>query len=124
MFLVLYDAEKSYVNAGMPEKKLVRHRHFYRQSTSSVRHRHSGIKVSPVPLVTDSPALPAQLMLSTDLPHVFARVSPCLCLPTFQLLFLRYILILERYSDELLRETEQFTMYILYQMVSELSTKK
>jgi hypothetical protein len=32
-------------NAG---EKLVRHRHFYRQSTSSVRHRYSGIWVSPV----------------------------------------------------------------------------
>jgi|688.fasta_scaffold384422_2 hypothetical protein len=38
-----------YRNAG---EKLVRHRHFYRQSISSVRHRHSGTRVSPVPLVT------------------------------------------------------------------------
>ncbi len=34
-------------------EKLVRHRLFSRQSTSSVRHRHSGIGVSPVPLVTE-----------------------------------------------------------------------
>jgi hypothetical protein len=29
------------------------HRHFFRLSTGSVRHRHSGIRASPVPLVTD-----------------------------------------------------------------------
>jgi hypothetical protein len=49
MLLVLYDVEKSYVNAG---EKLVWHRHFYRQSASSV-HWHFGIWVSSVPLVTD-----------------------------------------------------------------------
>ncbi len=53
-------------------------------------------------LVRHCPAL-----LSTDLPHVFARVSACLCLPTFQVVVLRCILMLERDSDELLRETEQ-----------------
>ncbi len=34
-------------------KNSIRHRHFYRYVTASVRHRHSGIRVSPVPLVTD-----------------------------------------------------------------------
>jgi hypothetical protein len=47
-------------DAGMPVKKLVRHRHFYRQSNASVLHRHSGIRMSPVPLwVSISPALPS-----------------------------------------------------------------
>ncbi len=40
-------------NAGIPGKRLVRHRHFYSYSTVSVRHRHSGIRVSAVSLVTD-----------------------------------------------------------------------
>ncbi len=51
---------------GMPEcrKKLVRHQNFYSSgsnSTSSVRHWHSGIRVSPVPLHWSriSPALPS-----------------------------------------------------------------
>jgi hypothetical protein len=45
-------------DAGMPVKKLVRHRHFYRQSNASVLHRHSGIRMSPVLLVVSiSPAL-------------------------------------------------------------------
>ncbi len=51
------DASKCRI-APPPRKKLVRHRHFYRQSTASVRHRHSGIRVSPVPLlVTDLPGI-------------------------------------------------------------------
>jgi hypothetical protein len=37
-------------NAG---KKLVWHQHFYWLSTVSIRYQHSGIRVSPVPLVTD-----------------------------------------------------------------------
>jgi hypothetical protein len=37
----------------MPENKLNRHRLFYRLSTASVRHRHSGIGFNPEPLVTD-----------------------------------------------------------------------
>ncbi len=46
------DTDRSLVNAGIPEagKKLVRYWHFSRQS---VRHRYSGIRVSPVTLVTD-----------------------------------------------------------------------
>jgi hypothetical protein len=40
-------------NAGMLGKRIIRHRHLYDKSTVSVRHRHSGIRVSPVPLVTD-----------------------------------------------------------------------
>jgi hypothetical protein len=49
VLLVLYDVEKSYVNGGMQEcrRKLSPASAFYRQSTSSVRHRHSGIRVSP-----------------------------------------------------------------------------
>jgi hypothetical protein len=44
-------------DAGMPVKKLVRPRHFYRQSNASDLHRHSGIRVSPAPLVVSiSPA--------------------------------------------------------------------
>jgi hypothetical protein len=53
VLLVLYAVEKiscKYRNAG---EKLVRHWHFYRQSTSLVRRRHSGIRVCPVTLVTD-----------------------------------------------------------------------
>ncbi len=34
-------------------KNLVRHRHFSSQSTASVRHRHSGLRVNQAPLVTD-----------------------------------------------------------------------
>ncbi len=32
-------------NAGMPVNKLVRHRHFYRQSNASVLHRHFGLRI-------------------------------------------------------------------------------
>ncbi len=32
-------------NVGMPRKKFVWHRHFYRQSTQSIRHRHSSTMV-------------------------------------------------------------------------------
>ncbi len=34
-------------NAGIPGKRIVRHRHFYGLSTVSVRQRHFGIGVSP-----------------------------------------------------------------------------
>jgi hypothetical protein len=40
-------------NAENAGKKLVRHQNFFWSSTSSVWHRHSGIRVTPVPLVTD-----------------------------------------------------------------------
>jgi hypothetical protein len=41
------------VNAGMPEKNLIQHRHFRQYSTESVWHQYSSILVSPVPMVTD-----------------------------------------------------------------------
>jgi len=34
-------------NAGIPGKRIVRHRHFYGLSTVSVRQRHFGVGVSP-----------------------------------------------------------------------------
>jgi hypothetical protein len=34
-------------------KKIVLHRHFHQYSSESVRHRYSGVRVSPVPLVSD-----------------------------------------------------------------------
>ena len=40
-------------NAGLLRKWIVRHQHFYGKLTVSVQHRHSGIRVSVVPLVTD-----------------------------------------------------------------------
>ncbi len=52
---LLCGVKKSYGNAEMYRKikKLVRHRYFNRLSAASVRNLHSGIRVSPVPLVTD-----------------------------------------------------------------------
>jgi hypothetical protein len=47
-------------NAGMPIKSSVRHRKFSVSLRRLVRHRHSGIMVSPVPLVTDQ-SVSAQL---------------------------------------------------------------
>jgi hypothetical protein len=54
VLLVLYDVEKSNAIAGMPDcwRKFSPASALYWQSTSSVWHRHSGIRVSPVPLVT------------------------------------------------------------------------
>ncbi len=40
-------------NAGKLQKRLVGYRYFFRYSTVSIRHRHSGFRISQVPLVTD-----------------------------------------------------------------------
>jgi hypothetical protein len=54
------DGTSKFQNARMPGKRLIRHQHLYGKSTVSVPHRHSGIRVSPVPLVTDKSGI-AQL---------------------------------------------------------------
>ncbi len=56
-------------NAG---KKLVRHRHFFRKSIASVRHRHSGIRVSPEALATDESGI-VQLCLFALVTEFFLR---------------------------------------------------
>ncbi len=48
------------INGGLPIKSSVRHRQFSVSLQRLVRHRHSGIMVSPVPLVTDQ-SVSAQL---------------------------------------------------------------
>jgi len=49
------------LNSGMPEKRLIPASSFFRLvNCVSVRHRHSGIRNSPVPLVTDQSGI-AQL---------------------------------------------------------------
>ncbi len=45
VIFLLYDIKKSYVNARMPEKKVVRHWHFFRYSAPLVWHWQSGIRV-------------------------------------------------------------------------------
>jgi hypothetical protein len=46
-----------YQNAG---KQAFRHRNIFRKLTVSVRQWHSGIRVSPVPLVTDESGIDQQ----------------------------------------------------------------
>ncbi len=41
------------MDAGMPTKSSVRHQKFSFSLQGLIRHQHSGIMVSPVPLVTD-----------------------------------------------------------------------
>jgi hypothetical protein len=63
MTLALYSNQSSFTcflmlqiecrNAGVPIKRLVRHRYFTVSFPRLVRHRHFGIVVSPVLLVTD-----------------------------------------------------------------------
>ncbi len=53
-------------NAG---KKLVRHRHFFRKSIASVRHRHSGI---PEAVATDESGI-VQLCLFALVTEFFLR---------------------------------------------------
>jgi hypothetical protein len=43
----------SEVNTGIPGTQLVQRRHFFHKLTVSVGHRHSGNRVSQVPMVTD-----------------------------------------------------------------------
>jgi hypothetical protein len=61
------DAGKSDSLALQHLKNLyISHQHFYCQSTASAQHLHSGIKVSPIPLVTEKFAIAhclAMLML-------------------------------------------------------------
>ncbi len=54
------DVTSKFQKAGMPGKRLIRHQHLYGKSTVSVPHQHSGIRVSPVPLLTDKSGI-AQL---------------------------------------------------------------
>ncbi len=61
----------------MPEKKLVLHRHFSRQSTLSVRHQYSGIRVSPLLWSWISPASPSSACwLATSFFYISNQGSP------------------------------------------------
>jgi hypothetical protein len=54
------------MDAGMPIKSSVQHHYFSVNLPRSVRHWHSGIVVSPVPLVTDQ-SVSAQLWLPKNI---------------------------------------------------------
>jgi hypothetical protein len=53
LMLLVYDVKNLYEEYWNVGKKSVRHQNFFWQSIASVQHQHSGIRVSPVPLVMD-----------------------------------------------------------------------
>ncbi len=66
------------MDAGVPIKSSVRHRKFSVNLQRLVRHRHSGIVVSPVPLVTDQ-SVSAQLCpCRMPMPQVYAECPRCM----------------------------------------------